>query len=61
MYDKGKDSEPVQALLAVGKTLMHGCPLILWEDVTSCVEINQTFVNTVTGTTSLRWRGAPEI
>ena len=41
MYDKGKDSEPVQALLAVGKTLMHGCPLIMWEDVTSCVEINQ--------------------
>ena len=35
MYDKGKDSEPVQALLAVGKTLMHGCPLILWEDDTS--------------------------
>ena len=25
-------SEPVQALLAVGKTLMHGCPLIIWED-----------------------------
>ena len=22
----------MQALLAVGKTLMHGCPLILWED-----------------------------
>ena len=40
LYDKGKDAEPVQALLAVGKTLMHGCPLILWEDVTSCVEIN---------------------
>ena len=32
---EGKDSEPVQALLAVGKTLMHGCPLILWEDVDS--------------------------
>ena len=32
LYDKGKDAEPVQALLAVGKTLMHGCPLILWED-----------------------------
>jgi hypothetical protein len=28
-------------ILAVGKTLMHGCPLIMWEDVTSCVEINQ--------------------
>ena len=41
LYDKGKDAEPVQALLAVGKTLMHGCPLIMWEDVTSCVEINQ--------------------
>ena len=25
----------MQALLAVGKTLMHGCPLILWEDDTS--------------------------
>ena len=32
LYDKGKDAEPVQALLAVGKTLMHGCPLVLWED-----------------------------
>ena len=31
LYDKGKDAAPAGAA-AVGKTLMHGCPLILWED-----------------------------
>lgn len=35
LYEEGKDAGPVMELLGVAKTLVHSCPLVMYEDLDS--------------------------